>query len=143
MSIFWYLLRGVCAALGGILGRLLGVRSEGDSRRRDLRVQVLVDAWRKVERAAMRVDAAELRGLEEALADVQLFGTPSQVEQAANVARSMNEGTRGTAGLDGFLQALRDDLRAELRLARIETPLVSLRRGKPISLAGRGKLVAC
>jgi hypothetical protein len=127
MSAICYLLRGIITVLGGILGRVVGARSENDSRRREQRVQVLIDAWRKIERAVMRAGAEEMRGLEQALADIQLFGTPSQVEHAAEIARSMNDHQRSTDGLAGLLETLRDDLRGELRLGRAEGPLVSLR----------------
>jgi len=132
MGAIFTILRGLLAALGAILGRAWGVRSEAVSRRRELRVVALIDAWRKVERASMRAaDAARMEGLEEALADIQLFGTASQVACAAGVVRSMNDGTRGTEGLGELLQALRDDLRGELHLAQVDGPPVSLRAAPP------------
>jgi hypothetical protein len=129
MGAIIYLLRGVLAVLGTIVGRLLGARGDIDNKRRDFRVHVLVDAWRNIERAVSRPGPEETRGLEQALADVQLFSTPSQAEQAARVARSMNEGGAKTACLDELLEVLRLDLRKEMRLGRAESPLVCLRAG--------------
>jgi hypothetical protein len=127
MGAITYLLRGVLALLGTIVGRLLGARGDIDNKRRELRVHALLDAWRNVERAVNRCGAEALRGLEDALADIQLFGTPSQAEHAARVARSLNDGQAETGCLDELLEALRLDLRKEMRLGRVESPLVCLR----------------
>ena len=74
MSPFLYLLRGVFAFLGRIFGQALNGRREVDSKRRELRVQFLVDAWRNLERAAHFVSLDEAGALDQALADIQLFG---------------------------------------------------------------------
>jgi hypothetical protein len=128
MGALVYLLRGVLALVGGIVSRMLGARRENDNRRREIRVNALVEAWRAIERAAIRLGPAELRGLEQALAEVQLFGTPSQVEQAARVAQSMSERDDEPAQIENLLEALRGDLREEMRLGRAEVPIVYLRR---------------
>src|SRR6185312_15343785 len=105
--------RGVLAVLGRLLGQLVGVRWDLDHKRREVRVQFLVEAWRRIERAANRAGQAgaeEARGLEQALADLQLFGTPAQADQAARVARSI-----GTTGGASAIDELLEDLRVELR----------------------------
>jgi hypothetical protein len=139
MGAITYLLRGVLAVLGTILGRVLGARGDIDNKRRDFRVHVLVDAWRNIERAVNRTGSEEARGLEQAIADIQLFGTPSQAEHAARVARTMNEGAAKTTCLDELLEALRLDLRKEMRLGRAESPFVYLRAevSIPLGLACR------
>jgi hypothetical protein len=139
MGAIIYLLRGVLAVLGTVVGRLLGARGDIDNKRRDFRVHVLVDAWRNIERAVSRPGADETRGLEQALADVQLFGTPSQAEHAARVARSMNEGDAKTSCLDELLEVLRLDLRKEMRLRRAESPLVCLRAGVQSAMMPSGE----
>jgi hypothetical protein len=129
------LLHGLLVVIGRIFGQALNGKRERDSRRHDLRIQFLVDAWRSIERAANRGGADEMRGLEQAIADVQLFGSPSQAEQAANVARSINERETKTAALDELLEALRLDLRDEMRLGRANARLVHLRDGHAIRSA--------
>ncbi len=129
MGAITYLLRGVLAVLATIVGRILGTRGDIDNKRRELRVHVLVEAWRNVERAVNRPGAEETRGLEQALADIQLFGTPSQAEHAARVARAINGGEAEAACLEELLEALRLDLRKEMRLGRAESRLVCLRTG--------------
>jgi hypothetical protein len=133
MGAITYLLRGMLAVLGTIVGRLLGARGDIDNKRRELRMHVLVEAWRNVERAVNRPEAEATRGLEHALADLQLFGTPSQAEHAARVARAMNEGEAKPASVDDLLETLRLDLRKEMRLGPAGSPLVSFRAGQRVA----------
>jgi hypothetical protein len=134
MNALLYVLRGVLAVVGKLLGHFLGSQRELDNRRRELRVQHLVDAWRNIVRAGVHagLDAGhhagldESRGLEQALADIQLFGTPSQADHAARVARSLNEDPTRTSVIGELLESLRGDLRDELRLGRAEARLVRL-----------------
>jgi hypothetical protein len=133
MSAFLYLLQGVLAVFGRLAGHILGARRDLDGKRRELRVQFLVDAWRNVERAANRPGRRETRALEHALADIQLFGTASEADQAARVARSMNGSGNDPTALDDLLEALRVDLRAEMRLGSANGRLVYLRDGHAIT----------
>src|ERR1700733_8568121 len=84
-----YLLHTLFAVLGRLFGQTIGGRREVDARRRELRVQFLVDAWRNLARAGHQHAHDDGAALRQALADVQLFGTPAQVDQAAAVARSL------------------------------------------------------
>jgi hypothetical protein len=120
-------LHGLLVVIGRILGQALNGKREHDKKRRDLRVPFLVDAWRIIERAANRGGPDEMRQLEQAIADVQLFGTPSQAEQAASVARSVNAREAEGVALDDLLEALRLDLRDEMRLGRANARVVHLR----------------
>jgi hypothetical protein len=129
MSALLNLLHGLLVVIGRLFGQALNGKREHDNRRRDVRVQFLVDAWRSIERAATRGGPDEIRGLAQAIADIQLFGTPSQAEQAASVARSMNERKTNTAALEDLLEALRLDLRDEMRLGRASARVVYLREG--------------
>jgi hypothetical protein len=126
MGALIYLLRGVLAVLGRIVGQVLGARGDIDNKRRELRVHALVDAWRNLERAVNHPGPDEMRAMEQSLADIQLFGTPVQAEHAARVARSMNEGD-ADASVDELLEALRVDLRKEMRLGPAQSRLVRLR----------------
>jgi hypothetical protein len=127
MSTLMVLLRGLLAIVGRLFGQTLNGRRDVDNKRRELRIQFLVEAWRNLERAARRARLDETRELEQALADIQLFGTPDQADQAGRVARSMSEARTETATLDELLEALRADLREELRLGRANARLEHLR----------------
>jgi hypothetical protein len=135
MGALIYLLRGVLTVLGRIAGQLLGARGDVDNKRRELRVQVLVGAWRAIERAMSHPDPEETGDLDLALADIQLFGTPLQAEHAARVARSMNEGNAETTCVDELLEGLRVDLRKEMRLGPAASRLVRLRGSGAVQCA--------
>jgi hypothetical protein len=76
MNALLYILRGVLVMLGKLLGHFLGSQKELDNRRRELRVQHLVEAWRHIAGAGHHGGADDARSLDQALADIQLFGTP-------------------------------------------------------------------
>jgi hypothetical protein len=96
------------------------MRRERIAKRRDLRVQFLIDVYRRLESVSNRPFSKETVGaLESAIADIQLFGSPQQVrlaqEFAAGYARDR------THPIQPMLTDLRDDLRRELQLEA--TPL--------------------
>jgi hypothetical protein len=119
------LLPVLLAVAGWIVGHWLNARRDLANKRRELRVRYLVDAWRSIEKAANRADRDATRGLEEALADVQLFGTSEQAAAAAATAREM-AGT-GVASVSKLLEELRADLRRELYLGPASGNLIHLR----------------
>jgi hypothetical protein len=119
MGALMYLLLGLLAVLGRIVGQMLGVRWNLRSSRRELRTSALVDAWQRLARGTSRPSADVLR----ALADVQLVGTPAQVELAASAMRSLNEPAGEAPWVDELLEALRVEVRADLGLGRARTPL--------------------
>jgi hypothetical protein len=87
----------------------------------------LAEAWRKIVRAGTRRGPDELGLLDEALGDVQLFGSPAQVRRAAAVAEAINAGEPHPRVLDALLEALRDDIRAELHLDAAPQGVVRVR----------------
>jgi hypothetical protein len=56
--------------------------------------------------------------MESAIADIQLFGTPSQISMVHQFSKEFAE--NGKASLDPILKDLRNELRNELNLSRIE-----------------------
>jgi hypothetical protein len=62
---------------------------------------------------------------EKAVADIQLFGTPKQVELAQAFALGFAE--NGTHSLDPLLNELRQELRKELNLESVEPKIKYLR----------------
>jgi hypothetical protein len=115
------------AVISWFIGSWLAVRRDRANKRRDLRVQYLIDAYRRLAIGANRTppSASHLNDIESALEDVQLFGTAAQVEAAHELARNVAE--RGEATADGLLTLLRDDLRKELRLEAMKSPRIFLR----------------
>lgn len=86
------------------------------NKRRELRVQYLIDAYRKLEAASNRQRSEDIHveALESAVADLQLFGTQAQVAKTIQFVKEF--AATGEAPLNELLLELRRDLRQELRL---------------------------
>ncbi len=95
-------------------------------KRRDLRVEYLITAYRRLENAANREGTKEsFSEMEKALADIQLFGTPDQVALVRSFCAEFVENR--SASLDLLLDELRKDLRVELNLDAIPQKTVFFR----------------
>jgi hypothetical protein len=80
-----------------------------------MRVQYLLDAYRRLERAQNRDMTREVADeLEAALADIQLLGSPRQVELAVAFIKEFAE--KRNASAEELMQDLRRSLRQELLL---------------------------
>jgi hypothetical protein len=121
----------VVAIVSWFAGSWLSVRRDRANKRRDLRVQYLIEAYRRLATATNRkekeTDAEYFAELDSAIVDVQLFGSADQIAFAQQFARELAE--HRVAQLDKLLSSLRHDLRKELKLKRIEGPIVVLRSG--------------
>jgi hypothetical protein len=126
MNAWLYLICVLVAVLGRIVGQSLGAKKELANRRRQYRLERLADAWRSIQLAASAVTEASRRGLHGALRDVQLFGTPSQVNEAARVVQALDAGDDVALVLVDLLEALRAELRREMHLSGEVIPLASL-----------------
>jgi len=99
-------------------------------RQRDIRVSYLIDAFRVLAKRANLPEGEhpELAApIESALVDIQLFGTPKQIEAAKRFAQA--EAQKKRISMDDVLNAFRSELRAELSLPPIEGPIWTLRYG--------------
>jgi hypothetical protein len=117
----------VVAVISWFIGSWLAVRRDRANKRRDLRVQYLIEAYRRLATATERkeTNAEYFADLDSAIVDVQLFGTPDQIAAAKKFAKELAE--HRTAQLTELLASLRDDLREELKLDPVEGSLVVLR----------------
>jgi hypothetical protein len=107
------LVSAVVALLVVVLGHAFTLRRERQNRRQEQRIGYLVSAYRAFAKANNHPRLYEVaEELEQAVADVQLFGTPRQ----ANLARqfAIDLATLRTAELDDLLAELRNSLRSEL-----------------------------
>jgi hypothetical protein len=110
------------AAAGWIANGVLARRAV----RRRMRVEYLVSAYRRLEAASNRnMTRDHETAIESAISDVQLFGTPRQVELADRFAREF--ATTSSADSTPVLEELRTALRAELLLEKIPPRSVWLR----------------
>lgn len=115
----------VIAVAGWVVGYYSGSARDREAKRPEIRVQYLIEAYRRLEYATDRpmLKPEDLldygHDVEKALGDIQLFGTEEQVELAKGVVASMNA-TGGNAETITLLNALRSDLRQELKLSPLE-----------------------
>lgn len=99
-----------------------------ESKRREQRISYLINVYRAFSKANHHPRLYEIgRELEQAVADIQLFGTPKQVHLAQQFATEL--GTIQTADTNALLLDLRDSLRSELKAAPLSDRLVWLRVG--------------
>lgn len=113
--------------IGWFAAHQLTAARDRTNKRRDLRVQYLLDAYRKLEAASNRECKveADAKQLEAAVADVYLFGTASQVSKAKEFAETFAR--TGGASTESLLADLRQDLRRELRLEALPDGVIHLR----------------
>jgi hypothetical protein len=124
------LLTTAFALVGSYVVHRMTVSRDRANKRRELRVQYLIDAYRKLEGVANRsspVDTSDPRAaiLESSVADIQLFGSASQVGKAKEFAKQF--ASKQPAKLDELLADLRQDLRKELDLEPVAKDVLHLR----------------
>lgn len=112
-----YLIPAVVAVVGWFAAHQFNVYRDRINKRHDLRVQYLLEAYRRLESAANRPNKTEeqLLAFESAVADIQLLGTAEQVQ--ATVKYLCQHASSGGAQIDEVLRLLRKDLRKELGLS--------------------------
>jgi Tfp pilus assembly protein PilO len=77
----------VVAIVGWYAAHRLSAARDRANKRRELRVQYLIEAHRRLENASNRPDLRVVASeFEKAIADIQLFGTPRQVALAREFA---------------------------------------------------------
>jgi len=103
------------SVLVAVGGWLVNQWRERHGLRRTMRVQYLLDAYRRLERAQNRDMTREVADeLEAALADIQLLGSPRQVGLAVAFIKEFAE--KRNASAEELMQDLRRSLRQELLL---------------------------
>ena len=97
---------------------------ERPNKRRDLVVNYLTSAYRRLEYAAQR-DETYTVNIESVIADIQLFGNSEQIKLALEAAINLvkNKG----ANFNELLENLREELRNEMKLEKIEDKIKYLR----------------
>ena len=114
------LLVAIVIGLGGwyVVHRLTSTRDQLN-RRNDLKVEYLLKAYRSLSNALTRKSPDEFAlQFEEAVSDIQLLGSPNQVE-LLHKALSEPDSDGGYMGVNDVLEELRCDLRNELALEKI------------------------
>jgi len=114
MLMNWDIIVGVAIAIAGwwIVHRLEVARSRA-AKRQEMRTQYLLEAYRRLAAVGRRPGGAKA-SLEGALEDIQLLGTPKQIELVQEFAERMR--VTGVGDVNELLQDLRRSLRHELDL---------------------------
>ena len=122
------LVTSLAAAIGWWVAHAFTSRRDIANERRKQRLVYLLEAYRKLESCAFPHDPTSIwNSFETAIADIQLLGTPKQVELAQAVARAVSDNPNEGASLNELLFDIRQSLRAELQLEAINTKPVIVR----------------
>jgi hypothetical protein len=108
------------------LTHLFTIYRDRENKRREQRINYLVGVFRALTKANNHPRLYEVADeLEQAVADIQLFGTPAQVKLVQQFATDL--ATKQSAEMNKLLMVLRDDLRSELGAKSVSDRVVWLR----------------
>jgi hypothetical protein len=111
------------AVVGWIVGHWLNAKRELTNRRREARLKGLEAAYKCLALAAVREWTDEHKAeFERFVAEIQLYGTPRQVELMTKLVEAFNR-QDPVVSFDPLLEDLRDSLRAELKMEPVKGPV--------------------
>lgn len=107
--------------IGWFLVHWLTGRRELVNRKREARVKALESAYMRLADSSNRqeISDAQMDGVEEFVFEIQLYGTPSQIELMKEIVDCFKE-AGNKVSYDAILSNLRDSIRNELDLENIE-----------------------
>ena len=111
--------------LGWFIVHYLNRKRDVAIKRRDLRLEYLLDSYRNLETAFKDPEQDESKvKIENSISDIQIFGN----EKQAGLARefSLNFVSGKVVSSNELINSLRDELRKELNLPEIDHPVQSL-----------------
>ena len=117
MDFFNSIIGVLIIVIGWFVGYFLSKRHDAINKRKEMRINYLINAWRSLESASNRENNDFLENFETSIADIQLFGTKKQIELAQKFAVELSE-NKSANNLD-LLIDLRNDLRKELQLEKV------------------------
>ena len=120
----------VVAMFGWIVEHRWAAKRDRASKRREQRVQYLIDAYRCFAKASHHPQLHEIASdVKCAVADIHLFGNDKQIQLVQKFVSEMVD--KNTAPLDDLLNSLRKDLRHEIDLHPVESDIHWLRIPPP------------
>ena len=126
---------GVPAAIvvaGWFFGHWLTARRELSSRKREARLKALEAAYMRLATSSNRELTPELLDkLETFVSEIQLYGTPKQVELMSQLVQAFIR-PPGVVSFDELLRDLRDTIREQLALEPLQGPVWWLRLPRPV-----------
>jgi hypothetical protein len=115
-------------AVGWVVSHYLNKSRDIAAEKRKTRISFLIEAYRRLEDAGnrpLRKGSKHVTDIESALADIQLLGTPKQVDLARSCGLQFSK--NGTVKFDPLLHDLRNTLRQELDLEAVDNTLTFFR----------------
>ncbi len=111
--------------LGWFYANSLAAERDRTNKLRDIKITYLIDAYRKMANAAQRKDTIKSyhRDIESVVSDIQLFGSPEQVNILLAALAETNKKMKDSSirlDMDGILNSLRGTLRAEIQLEQLD-----------------------
>jgi hypothetical protein len=104
---------------GWFFAHWLTASRERKTQRRNARVTALEKAFMRLAKCSnTHLNNDSAAELETFVAEIQLYGTPRQIELMEQLGKEFHNKASGTASFDPLLEDLRDQLRAELRPER-------------------------
>jgi hypothetical protein len=108
--------------IGWFIGRYFEAKRDRANKSRDIRVEYLLKSYRGLARLAIHREFAPVaEDVEAAVADIQLLGTPKQVGMIRSHVQDWAEGKE--TAFDDLMFCLRTELRKELEMVEIDTPI--------------------
>ena len=108
---------------------LFSIYRDRENKRREQRIGYLVSVFRALSKANHHPRLHEIADeVEQAIADIHLFGTPEQVRLAREFATEL--AIKQEADMDTLLNELRDSLRRELGRKPVKGNVIWLKIGK-------------
>ncbi len=111
----------VVAISGWVVGHRLNAERDLQNKRIELRIKYLLEAYRNLESSVeTNVSRKNLDILESAISDIQLLGTPEQVDKVLSWSSQFSKtGIQKDVNLQNLLEDLRSSLRSELGLRNL------------------------
>ncbi len=127
-----FVVPSIVAVFGWFAAHQFNAHRDRQNKRRDLRIQFLLEAYRRLESVANREKKTEeqMLAFESAVADIQLLGSPEQIIATVSYLRQHAAGSG--AQIDEVLQLLRSDLRKDIGVSgKFENAIVFRFARKP------------
>ena len=121
----WKYIIPICTAIAGLVGgHFFADRRENLKRKREIRIEYLVSAYRKLEKGATPTSKEYSSGeFEAAISDIQLFGNHEQVILAHKFCQAAANGDGSL--LQKLLENIREELRKELGVKQSKLPAIT------------------
>lgn len=114
------IISSVVIIFGWFVGNWLTTKREFNNKKREIRIQYLIGAYRSIASAANRQETMTVDQklkIESAIEDIQLLGNEIQLNALNNMISSRN------SNFTEILEILRNNLRQELKLKKVDYPL--------------------